>query len=73
MMTRFAVLCTRRNGQEWARWAESLSEKKAFRERREVRLISAQWGHFISVNAVSVWAAPNKATGDRKTTAAAGT
>ncbi len=44
------------------RGAESLSEKKANRKRREARLISSQWGHSISVSAVSAWAAPKHET-----------
>ncbi len=41
-----------------ARGAESLSKKKALCKCRDARLISTQWGHSVSVSAVTAWAAP---------------
>ncbi len=45
-----------------AQGAESVSEKKANRERREAKLISPQWGHSVSVSAVSAWVEPKHET-----------
>ncbi len=41
------------SGRAWG--AESLSKKKALFKCREARLISTQWGHSVSVSAVTAW------------------
>ncbi len=52
--------CKEKNGRVWG--AKLLSEKKAIRERREVRLMLSQWEQSDSVSTASAWDLPKQQT-----------